>query len=146
MLQKTYSGKFFKTSAGSTIEESLFLIMLQTLYLKLHKNAILTSMNSYAFWDNFSRESIVRLPLDEVYLFHKNVSPKNVQNFLPKLCEKCSLYAENYFVNRNSSQPWIFQKILRYWLFCLIKNKENFSNRENCFIVVQLEILHSCPN
>ena len=77
--------KFLKNSAESTIEESLFLIMLQTLYLKLHKNAILTSMNSYTFWDNFSRKTIVRLPLDGVYIFCKNISPKNVQNFAKHL-------------------------------------------------------------
>ena len=51
LLQKNYSKNF----PGNTIEESLFQIILQTLYLKLYKNAIWTSMFSYKFWKFFRK-------------------------------------------------------------------------------------------
>ena len=60
--------------------------MLQTLHLKFYKYAILTSMFYYKlflriFQNNVSLKNLAWLPLDEVYLFCKNASPKYVQNF-----------------------------------------------------------------
>ena len=55
ILQKSFSERFQKIPQKTPLklEESLFLMMLQTLYLKLYKNAILTSMFSYKFWEFF---------------------------------------------------------------------------------------------
>ena len=45
------------------------------------------------------------------------------------------VYADNYFVHRNSSQPGIFEKSFAEILtFFVNKDKKNFSSKENCFV------------
>ena len=60
------------------------------------------------------------------------------QSYRVKTSDLYSLYAENYLINRNSSQ-WqilrIFWKCFRDTWLLLIKKNENFSNKENCFVL-----------
>ena len=60
------------------------------------------------------------------------------QSYRVKTSDLYSLYAENYLINRNSSQWQIlmtFWKCFRDTWLLLIKKNENFSNKENCFVL-----------
>ena len=117
--------KFFKNSPENTskLKESFFL-MLQTLYLKLYKYAILTSMFSYKFWELFRTTFPIKTLCDYLWMgsiYSLKMNLQNTSKTLPKICDyKCSQYVENDFVNRNSSQPGeeIFRALPRYLLFC----------------------------
>ena len=55
ILHKSYPQRFFKIlqKAPLKLEENLFLMMLQILYLKPYKNVIVTSTFFYKFWEYF---------------------------------------------------------------------------------------------
>ena len=79
--------KFFKNSPKNTLEacrKSFFNDVADSIPETLHKR----NLNQYVFLqilsifqNKVSLKDFVRLPLDEVYLFCKNASPKYVQNF-----------------------------------------------------------------
>ena len=107
---------------------TLVLLMLQTLHLKLYKNATLTMMFSYKFWEFFKTTFSLKTLCDFLWkgcIYFGKMHLQNTSKILPKMCDQCSLYAENYFVNRNSSQTSTFEKLLEcFWDIDFSINKE----------------------
>ena len=71
------------------LEESLFL-MLQTLYLKLYKNAILTSIFFYKFWEFFRTTFPLKTLCDYLWMgsiYSVKIHLQNTSKTLPKICD-----------------------------------------------------------
>ena len=89
LLEKVFR-KFFKNSPEITLEvsrKSFFNDVTNSIHSK-----ILCNLNYYVFLqilrtfqNNVSLKNFVQLPLNGVYLFGKNASPKYVQNFIKNM-------------------------------------------------------------
>ena len=87
-LQKAF--KKIPQKTPLKLEESLFLMMLQTLYLKFYKYAILTSMFSYKFWEFFRTKFPLKTLGDYLWMrsiYSVKMHLKNMSKTLPKICD-----------------------------------------------------------
>ena len=78
----------------------------------------------------------MRLPLDRVYLFCKNASPKYVQTF----CQKYVTNVANMLkiISLTGTPHNLVRRFLECYrdiYFFVNKDKENISNKQNCFVV-----------
>ena len=97
-------------------------------------------MFSYKFWKFLNKSFPLKTLCDKsgwsLYILWKRISKVRL-----KLCEKQVIYVAYKLKlphKRELLTATNFEKILRmlprYWLFLLIKNKENFFDQENCFV------------
>ena len=72
---------------------------------------------------------------------------QNTSKTLPKIFNVCSFYMLKIIslTGRPHNLEFLPRVFPTYWLFLLMKNKENFSNEESCFAPDQQDILYSCP-
>ena len=127
--------------------QSLILIILQTLDLKLygHNPTVYEPLQTLKISQNiFCLKNLLRVPLAGLYSVKTYL--QNTSKTLPKISNLCSLYAENYLLNRNYTHPRIlrnFKSVAEILTFSLLReNKENFSNKENCFVRGRCKLLN----
>ena len=118
--------------------------MLQTLYLKHYKNTILASMFSYKFWAFWA------FPLKTLcdYLWMGSIYSLKIP---PKLSQKHVANVANMLkvISLTGTPHYLVRRFLECYrdvYFFLIKDKKNFSYKENCFVADPAGDLVLMPN
>ena len=95
--------KSSKISPENTLEawrKAFFLMMLQPLYLKLYKYAILTSMFSYKFWEFFRTTFPLKTLCDYLwmgFIYSVKMHLQNTSKTFPKICDYCGQFFFFFF-------------------------------------------------